>query len=179
MSLVMDPVLEDNVRCIGQALTLLGHLAPELYSQPSEAALGSSIGGHLRHNIDHYKSFLAQAETGTIDYDHRGREAAAETDPGVAYQRLSGIAAALGNLDNGELDRTVQVKMDSGSTEGWSESSLRRELQFLLSHSVHHYAIIAIVCRQHGVEVPADFGVAPSTLKYRDGLAGGARSCAR
>jgi hypothetical protein len=178
MPLALDPILQDNICCIEQALTLIGKLTPALYSTESDAAPGTTIGGHIRHNIDHYKSFLAQATTGSIDYDERERETAAETDPGVAFQRLSAIGAALGNFTEDDLGRPVKVKMDSGSAVGWSQSTLRRELQFLLSHSVHHYAIIAIVCRSHGIEVPADFGVAPSTLKYRDGLAGETPSCA-
>lgn len=179
MPLAMDPILQDNVCCIEQALTLIGKLTPTLYSTESDAAPGTTIGGHIRHNIDHYKSFLAQATTGSIDYDERERETAAESDPGVAFQRLSAIGAALKNFTAEDLAGTVKVKMDSGSAMGWSESTLRRELQFLLSHSVHHYAIIAIVCRSHGIEVPTDFGVAPSTVKYRDALAGEMPSCAR
>ncbi len=47
-----------------------------------------------------------------------------------------------------------------------SSSSLRRELHFLLSHTVHHYALIAMILARHGVEVEPDFGVAPSTLRH-------------
>ena len=62
--------------------------------------------------------------------------------------------------------------MDCGRSGEWCASTGRRELQFLLSHSVHHYAIIAMICGQHEIEVPEGFGVAPSTLKYRESTAG-------
>ena len=61
--------------------------------------------------------------------------------------------------------------MDTGSgdipEDEWSGSTVRRELQFLLSHSIHHYALIATICHANGFPVPEGFGVAPSTLRYR------------
>ena len=56
----------------------------------------------------------------------------------------------------------------AGEPAVWSRSSLLRELQFALSHTVHHYAIIARQLRERGAEPGADFGVAPSTLAARD-----------
>jgi hypothetical protein len=41
-----------------------------------------------------------------------------------------------------------------------------RELQFLASHTVHHYALIAHLARDRGVGVAPEFGVAPATLDY-------------
>lgn len=167
----MEPVLEDSVRCVQQALDLIGQLPSELYATKDDQALGASIGGHIRHNIDHYLSFLRQAEGGRIDYDDRQRESAAETDPGVAYQRLHAIGSAIAHLDAADLEKPVDVKVNCGRSSEWSASTVRRELQFLLSHSVHHYAIIAMMCERHEIPVPDGFGVAPSTLKYRQSIA--------
>ncbi len=175
---MIDPVLQDNIRCVGQAVDLVRNLHSEAYSATSPDAPGASIGSHIRHNIDHYKSFLEQVEVGKIDYDDRSRETAAETDPGVAFQRLHSIGSALQKLGEADLEAAVEVKMDSGSSTEWSGSTLRRELQFLLSHSVHHYAIIAMICRAQDIAVPEDFGVAPSTLKYRCELRGEGPKCA-
>jgi hypothetical protein len=46
------------------------------------------------------------------------------------------------------------------------ESSLSRELQVLSSHTIHHFALIAVTLRAHGVQMDADFGMAPSTLRH-------------
>ena len=43
---------------------------------------------------------------------------------------------------------------------------ISRELQVLSSHTVHHFALIAVTLRMHGVEMDPDFGMAPSTLRY-------------
>ncbi|MDH3494762.1 MAG: hypothetical protein OEM82_14505, partial [Acidobacteriota bacterium] len=48
----------------------------------------------------------------------------------------------------------------------WLPTSLARELEFLHSHTVHHYALIAAKLGSMNIEVPFEFGVAPSTLKY-------------
>jgi hypothetical protein len=45
-------------------------------------------------------------------------------------------------------------------------SSISRELQVLSSHTIHHFALIAMTLRMHGVELDAEFGMAPSTLRY-------------
>lgn len=68
-----------------------------------------------------------------------------------------------------ELVGTIEVMMDTGPNADGCRvaSSLPRELQFLLSHTVHHYALIATMNAVAGVETPEDFGVAPSTLVYR------------
>jgi hypothetical protein len=56
----------------------------------------------------------------------------------------------------------LRVRQDSSV---WAASSLARELQFTLSHTVHHYALIALILRLQGFAPPADFGVAPATLQ--------------
>ena len=50
----------------------------------------------------------------------------------------------------------------SGETvTGWS--TLARELAFVVSHTIHHQAIIAVLLALHGHAVPERFGHSPST----------------
>ena len=69
-----------------------------------------------------------------------------------------------------EQERVVWVRMEdaeaSGVSESFMESSITRELQALSSHTVHHFALIAVTLRAHGVQMDPDFGMAPSTLRY-------------
>jgi hypothetical protein len=51
-------------------------------------------------------------------------------------------------------------------SDSFMESSLSRELQVLSSHTVHHFALIAVTLRAHGVQMDPDFGMAPSTLRH-------------
>lgn len=63
---------------------------------------------------------------------------------------------------------TLRSVAGSGSEPDWSDSSVKRELQFLVSHTVHHYALIKELLRREGFDPGAEFGVAPSTLQARD-----------
>ena len=45
---------------------------------------------------------------------------------------------------------------------------MSRELQVLSSHTIHHFALIGMTLRAHGVVLDEDFGVALSTLRYRN-----------
>jgi len=60
----------------------------------------------------------------------------------------------------------VSAEEDIGAPLVWCTSSVLRELDFLQSHTVHHYSLIAMLLRLHEIDPGEDFGVAPSTLKY-------------
>jgi hypothetical protein len=45
-------------------------------------------------------------------------------------------------------------------------TTLGRELLFLSSHTVHHFALVAQYCRAAGVEPEQDFGKAPATRAF-------------
>jgi uncharacterized damage-inducible protein DinB len=165
----MDSLIEDNIACLRQGLRLLAELRPELYTVCSDSALNSTVGAHFRHNIDHFECFLDGLASGKTDYDHRERDETVESEPSAAVERMELIIERMQQLRPEDLTRRLDVKMDSGSDtdEPWSQSTARRELQFLVSHTVHHYALIAVICRTNGAVPEADFGVAPSTLRYR------------
>jgi len=173
----MNPLIQDNVDCLLQGIELLGRLDPAEYCRREPRCFESTVGGHMRHNIDHYQSLIDGANEQVIDYDARLRDPRVESEPAYAAERLEAIAEGLRGLTRLDVDAPVQVKMDSGSEAEdtcWSASTLRRELQFLLSHTIHHYALIAVICSLRGVETDPAFGVAPSTLRYQQG-----KSCAR
>ena len=161
----------DNARLLEQGLEVLSTVAEDTYRKAEPAIADSTIGGHVRHVLDHYASFLAGPER--IDYDARAREQELETSPSAAAQRLRDVAARLRELAFAGPDAR-EVKVDTGLA-AWSSSCVARELQFLASHTVHHFALIAVILRLNGDVVPEDFGVAPSTLRYRAGM----ESCAR
>jgi hypothetical protein len=164
-----DPLVEDNVALIDQGVRLLETFPEDVFTARSPATLGASIGGHLRHNLDHYACFVRGLTEGRIDYDDRERAPEIETKPAAAIAALRRAAEALRAVPGEALDRAVEVRMDTGESEErpWTRSTVRRELQFLLSHTVHHYALIAMICHRHERAVEEDFGVAPSTIKFR------------
>lgn len=168
-----ETLVEDNIRCLQQGVTLLQTVTDDLYHNSSYMQYGSGIGPHIRHTLDHYTSFLNGYKSDKIDYDARARNLRLEQERLYAKQQFERTIAAFQVL-TGDIDHSLKVKVDSGShddEENWSRSTLKRELQFLVSHTIHHYAIIAIILRAHGFEPGEEFGVAPSTLKYRQSQA--------
>jgi hypothetical protein len=57
------------------------------------------------------------------------------------------------------------VRAEGG--EDWLPSTISRELQALSSHTIHHFALIAVILRLHGIFLDPEFGVSPSTLRYQ------------
>jgi uncharacterized damage-inducible protein DinB len=55
-----------------------------------------------------------------------------------------------------------------------TQSSLGRELAFVLNHTVHHQALLAVLLAVQGRRVPVGFGYAPSTPRPAGG-----RPCVR
>ncbi|WP_309395971.1 DinB family protein [Cerasicoccus maritimus] len=164
----MPDIVEDNIACLRQGLELLQELTDETFTQPCEPCFSSTIGQHLRHNIDHAYCFLKGMPQGHIDYDTRARDPQLETDVAYASAALDELAKELGTVTEADLDKPVTVIMDSGAALPVpAKSTVRRELQFLLSHTVHHYALINVIRRIQGGATPKNFGVAPSTIKHQ------------
>jgi hypothetical protein len=166
----MTDLIAAHQHLLQQTASLLGRLDQASYTAPSPVFLNSAIGGHVRHCLEHYESLLKGWQNGRIDYDARSRDRTVETQPSAARARLDSICAALEKLDERPIltdPCEILVRSAHGRGEGeWHASSLGRELQFLISHTVHHYALMAGLCHLQGIPVAPGFGVAPSTLRY-------------
>lgn len=168
----MEYILEDTEVCLNQGIQLMAQMEPQLYAQAHGSCYGSTIGGHVRHNLDHFLCLKSGLESGRVDYDARERDEFLETNPDYAASKMEELIAFTTSLKAVNLDQPLKVKMDIGASheeeERWSQSSLRRELQFLISHAIHHYALIATLCSWEGLRLPEDFGVGPFTLRFRN-----------
>ena len=128
------------------------------------------IGIHFRHCLDFVTSFLNGIKIGKIDYSQRERNTDIETNPQLAILNTAFVICKLQLLKLSDLEKPLMVKIEeisslTGKIE-WAWSSGLRELDFLQSHLIHHFAQIADKLRALGIEVEEEFGVAPSTLKY-------------
>ena len=167
----MESLILANLHYLRQAQGLLERLDDERYAKPVANFYDSSVGGHVRHCVEHYLSFLAGAESGRVDYDDRERDVLLETQTALAVAKVAEVAACLERLLEGGVPEGILVKMDCGGEEiEWQPSTMGRELQFLVSHTVHHFAMIGGICRALEVELEEGFGVAPSTIRHREKL---------
>lgn len=165
------PLISCNIHFLRQGAGILQDVTDRQYVFNDSPFYDSGVGDHMRHILDHYSSFFNGLE-GKVDYDARLRGTEIEKSREAAISLCHELAEKL--IEMGEegiaMDYEVAVKSNEGTEEvnnPFSRSSVMRELQFLISHTVHHYALIAFILRTQGVPVPDTFGVAPSTLRYQ------------
>ncbi len=157
-------LIAENIKVLREAQKLLEQMDDRLYTHVDAPTFTSSIGAQLRHCLDFYQCFLQGVKNNKIDYDLRERDESTEHSRTRAMERIEATATMLWKLSFAEEQATLWVKQDSPY---WSTSSLRRELQFLLSHLVHHQALVAVMLRLQGFVPNEDIGVAPATLEHR------------
>jgi len=164
-----DSLIDALQEALRQELSLLTVLSPEQYRASAEGYFSSSVGMHLRHNLDHFEAYFKGLQLREIDYESRSRNSQIEDLPEVAKGALQDFIAKLEALrTQGEAEVKVREESDAGSAERrWLNSSIGRELQFLLGHTVHHNAIIAMIVERHGLNLPKGFGIAPSTQRHQ------------
>jgi uncharacterized damage-inducible protein DinB len=164
------------VGVLRQLADLIARLTDDQYTQKPVGVVPSSVGGHIRHNLDHVGALLRGLPGGHVNYDDRDRGTAVEHDRRAALAEIDRLCDELIEYpwvtDSETLRLTALVAPDRPPAE--VETSPERELAFVLSHTIHHNALIGVMARLHGVELPADFGYAPSTIAHRR-----SRPCAR
>jgi hypothetical protein len=129
------------------------------------------IGGHIRHCIDFAACLILGLDSGKIDYNKRERNLLIENDVTIALAKITETVENLQTLSLQDFTCEVLVRHemadDITDEKSWCRSTLAREVEFLQSHTVHHYAIIGFKLASLGIKIDEDFGVADSTLKYR------------
>jgi uncharacterized damage-inducible protein DinB len=152
-------------RLLDELSSTVIELPADVYRATFEGGVSGTIGEHVRHCLDHVSALLSADPSGTLTYDHRQRATSVETDPNAALQQMLRIKAALDRWRTRSLDEPIRVSSmiapDGQSVVGWS--TLARELAFVVSHTIHHQATIAVLLTIHGLAVPERFGHSPST----------------
>lgn len=129
----------------------------------------ASVGAHLRHCLDAFESLFAGLARGAVDYDDRRRDPRIECEPLAALARVDALRARLQGAIANAADMPLRVRADEPELapgEGFVASSLARELRSLASHTVHHFAVVALQLRVAGIALRPDFGVARSTWSH-------------
>lgn len=158
------------VEALTQGEALLDQLSDETYTRKLPVAFNASVGGHYRHCLDHFRTLLNATMAGDLNYDHRERGTAIETDRTAALRATRELRVGFDLLDSVCLARSLAVTCKTNYAAAGPQlatSTVGREIMYAVAHAVHHYALIGIMCGLMGVALPAGFGVAPSTLKHQ------------
>ncbi len=162
-------------RTLEDALPYLRQINPELYRGHLDLLSGASIGEHTRHFIEFYQCLLEHitAEGKIIDYARRRRDHALESDPEAAQRAIVALVERIRALPD---DTPCALACNEHFADGppvFIHSNLSRELLYNIEHTIHHMAIIKIALQAlvPGMVLPPHFGVAPSTIQYREACA--------
>lgn len=157
-----------------QGLGLLFELRDHTFSRAAGAPFNASIGQHYRHVLEHFHSLIVGVRNGEINYDARERNPRLQGEVTYASIATCDVLRALKRYTEETLTRRCKVINSVGygtSNASTFESNVSRELAYCIGHAIHHYAIVRLICHETSVTVPAEFGVAPSTLRHRASIA--------
>jgi hypothetical protein len=166
-------LLASVIEVLQQGERLLSELDDESYVRRLPAAFNASIGGHYRHCLDHFHALLDGAENGELNYDRRERGTLVEMDRFAALNTTWALRQSYERLPAEGLERKLTVTCKTSYASSGSQSSdstVRREIMYVVAHAVHHYALIGIMGGLMDLKMPAGLGVAPATVKYQSQL---------
>jgi hypothetical protein len=157
-----------------QGLGLLFELGDRTYSHIAGTPFNASVGQHYRHVLEHFQSLITGLRAREINYDARERNQRLQSDVTYASIATCDVLRAFKKYTNEALARDCRVINTVGysaSQPSCLESNVSRELAYCIGHAIHHFAIVRLICHEINITVPAEFGVAPSTLKHMNSLA--------
>lgn len=186
-------LVDENVQALEQLATLLERTPAATYQRAVGSQQTQSLGKHVRHILEHYQTLIDAPELfpelspkrfpelspepsqsmASLDYENRLREAALENSPAQAQARIHQLQVGLKALSTIPHDTLLILRYPTEEPEHIASinalplpSSLGRELAFLTSHSIHHMALLGLLCDQLDIALPRTFGVHPSTLRF-------------
>lgn len=161
-----------NIQLLEDARTLV-----RAHEQQGVAYQGP-VAAHLRHVIEHHAALLMPAESGVVDYDSRCRERELERNSTLVQTRLAALQRVLRAWQSRLPNRALRVRGlcgHAGEHVFEVSSSTSRELAFVASHAVHHFALMKSHCQASGIDLEAclgaDVGKAPATVAHERRLA--------
>ena len=144
----------------------LNQLSHEEYVQPSKILINATIGEHVRHIIELFQCLEKGYEEGVVNYEKRKRDHQIETNKELASVLLKEIYQ---NLDKENKQIVLEAEDYCETTQVvLIPSNYYRELAYNLEHTIHHMALIRVGVKEvSSINLPEEFGVAYSTIKYR------------
>ena len=141
-------------------------VSDEEYSKPCTTLFKNTIGQHVRHIIELFQCLENGYEAAIVNYEKRNRDKRIETDRHFARQLLSDIYQG---LERSDKQLTLEASYDDlSSIPIRINTNYFREIAYNLEHTIHHMALIRVgLAEVTNLQLPENFGVASSTVKYK------------
>lgn len=144
----------------------ISSITDEQFSSPILHLSGATIGEHMRHILEFYLELNKGYETGIINYDNRKRDHALQTCKSFAIKTMQELGETI-EKENIDLTICTPYTNNDGEIQQF-KTNYFRELMYNLEHTVHHMALIRVGINSCStIAVANDFGVAASTIKFR------------
>ncbi|MCX5688820.1 MAG: hypothetical protein NTV94_03350 [Planctomycetota bacterium] len=161
--------------------SLAASLTTGQYTAPhGPGFFGATIGAHVRHCLDHVRALVDGVHTGRVEYDHRERGTPIESSPTHACAHAITLIEQLKLHNTLPAQHPLELIILASHDEPAAtvSSTFARELAFVLSHTIHHqamiHAMLAVNAHAPDQRLPDSFGLAPSTIAHQH-----TSSCAR
>jgi len=164
LSLAANNILIQLARVVDQ-------ITEDDFRKPSHA-LNATIGQHLRHTLEFFICLEQGYGQGVVNYDKRIHNKAMENDKFITLHTIHLIQEFINaNQNDKALKLEVGYLPDSDVYETIN-TNYQRELVYNIEHAVHHMAIMKIGIREVAgyITLPPDFGIAVSTLRYKEAV---------
>ena len=163
---VIDSLQKLNIETLLGLKDVLTLIDQRLYTHVNTKGR-ASVGQHVRHTIEFYQCLFC-AES-VVNYDTRKRDILLESSPNHSALAIDELIEHLGTVSS---DRSLSLAAELPVDESLTlevQSSLSRELLYVLEHAIHHMALIRVLIKDedNSFELPDSFGVAYSTLAHR------------
>lgn len=155
---------------LSQLASVVNQIEENDYSKPCPSLGNVSLGQHLRHTLEFYLCLESGCKGGVINYDKRAHDKIIEVDKILALATINRIKEFINNYKTDfKLKLEVGYELDSEESIEMSTNYFR-ELTYNIEHAVHHMAIMKIGIREvaNYITLPADFGIAASTVRYHE-----------
>lgn len=149
---------------------VIEQISDQDFCRPIPVLNGSTLGQHFRHTLEFFECLSSGSKSGIVSYDQRDHDSKIENDRDLA---LGVLNEAIVFMNNCQLEKNIKVAIcyDLESDDDIIvDSNMAREIAYNIEHVIHHMALIKIgvqaICPY--VVLPKGFGIAVSTLKYRN-----------
>jgi len=155
---------------LDQLEEVIDQIKKEDFYKPLEVLSNSSIGQHTRHTLEFFICLMDASNTGVINYDKRRHDKFIQEDKNLAISVIRSIKDYVNkNSDNQSL--TLEIEYGASDDEcqvNVVPTNYERELAYNIEHAVHHMALlkIGILSNFEYMDLPMNFGVASSTVRY-------------
>lgn len=163
-------IIPASQRILDQLTHLLENLTNDEYSKTLSVLHDNSIGQHMRHTLEFFSCLMNGLQLTSVNYDERERDVFLESNTLEALSTIKKISESIAQIKENHNLKLVRLGYGLESDEKHEvETNLYRELIYNIEHAVHHMALMKIGLKEikPELELSEGFGVASSTLKYR------------